>query len=55
MSDGSNTYRKDMSHQQHGDLSETKVYEGDTRAQREMLGLRRGMGDKSRWGPARPS
>ena len=32
-----------------------KVYEGDTRAQREMLGLRRGMGDKSRWGPARPS
>eukprot|EP01052_Picozoa_sp_SAG31_P037688 SAG31_NODE_4906_length_2875_cov_1.441282_3_plen_301_part_00 len=48
VSDGSNTYRKNMSHAQSGDISETKVYEGDTRSRREMVGMRRGIGERSR-------
>ena len=46
MSDGSNTYRKDMSHAQSGAVSETKLYEGDSRSKREVVGLRRGIGDR---------
>jgi hypothetical protein len=48
-SDGSgNVYRRSQQHRQMGDVSESKFHEADSREQRETIGLRRGLGDRSR-------
>ena len=48
-SDGSgNVYRRDQQHKQVGDVSESNFHEQDTRSQREAIGLRRGLGGRSR-------
>lgn len=48
-SDGQgNTYRRSQEHKQVGNVSESKFHEADSRAQREAIGLRRGLGQRSR-------
>ena len=48
-SDGSgNTYRRHAQHKQVGDVSESNFQESDSRSQREAIGLRRGLGERSR-------
>jgi hypothetical protein len=47
-SDGKNTYRRDAQHKQVGDVHESNFHEQDSRAQREAIGLRRGLGERSR-------
>ena len=47
-SDGKHTYRRDAQHKQVGDVHESNFHERDSRSQREAIGLRRGLGDRSR-------
>ncbi len=47
-SDGKNTYRRDAQHKQVGDVHESNFHERDSRSQRESIGLRRGLGERSR-------
>eukprot|EP01043_Picozoa_sp_COSAG02_P026294 COSAG02_NODE_1511_length_12223_cov_3.893105_2_plen_312_part_00 len=47
-SDGKNTYRRDAQHKQVGDVHESNFHERDSRSQREAIGLRRGLGERSR-------
>ena len=47
-SDGKHTYRRDAQHKQVGAVHESNFHERDSRSQREAIGLRRGLGDRSR-------